>query len=71
MVLQSQPQIKLSPNSKLPKACHVLIPSNASIAKANTWPTTTSVPSGETDSTEIGTQKKHKKPRKPRPIQFT
>jgi len=56
---------------KLPKACLVLILSNVSIAKVNTWLMTINVPSGETDSTEIGTQKKHKKPRKPRPIQFT
>jgi len=54
----------------LPKACLVLIYSNASIAKVNTWLTTINAPSGKTGSTEIGTQKKHKKPGKPRPIQF-
>jgi len=56
---------------KLPKACLALIPSNASIAKANTWLMTTNAPSEETDSTGIGIQKKHRKPRKPRPTQFT
>jgi len=70
MVLQSQLQIKLPPDLKLPKACPVLIPSNALIAKVNTWLTTINAPFRETDLTEIGTQKKHKKPGKPRPIQF-
>jgi len=55
---------------KLPRTYYALTPSNASIAKANTWLMTTSVPSGEIDSIETGTQKRHKKPRKPGPIQF-
>jgi len=56
---------------KLHKACLALIPSNASTAKVNIWLTTTNAPSGEIDSIGTGTQKKHRKPRKPRPIQFT
>jgi len=68
-VLQSQPQVKPL-NSKLHKAYLALIPSNALIAKANTWLTTTNALSGEIDSIGTGTQKKHRKPRKPRPIQF-
>jgi len=55
---------------KLHKACLVLIPLNASIAKANTWLTTTNAPSGEINSIGTGIQKKHRKPGKPRPIQF-
>jgi len=55
---------------KLHKACLALIPSNALTAKVNTWLMTTNAPSGEIDSIGTGTQKKHRKPRKPRPIQF-
>jgi len=55
---------------KLHKTCLVLIPSNASIVKANTWLTTTNAPSGEINSIGTGIQKKHRKPGKPRPIQF-
>jgi len=55
---------------KLHKACLVLTPSNASIAKANIWLTTTNAPSGEIDSIGTSIQKKHRKPGKPRPTQF-
>jgi len=55
---------------KLPRTYHALTPSNASIAKVTTWPTTTNAPSGETDSTETSIQKKHRKLGKPEPIQF-
>jgi len=55
---------------KLHKACLALIPSNASIAKAITWLMTTNASSGEIDSIGTGTQKKHRKPGKPRPTQF-
>jgi len=55
---------------KLHKTCLVLIPSNASIAKANTWLTTTNVLSEEIDLIETSIQKKHRKPGKPRPTQF-
>jgi len=40
------------------KACLALITSNASIAKANTWQTTTNAPSEEIDLIGTGTQKK-------------
>jgi len=56
---------------KLLRAYHALPSSNASIAKANIWPMTTSVPTGETDSTETSTQRRHRKPGKPGLIQFT
>jgi len=66
---KANPKLNPPPDSKLPRAYLALTPSNASIAKANTWPMTTSVPSGEIDSTETGTQKRHRKPGKPGPIQ--
>jgi len=55
------------PQLKTARAYLALTLSNISIAKENTWLTTTSVPSEEIDSTETGTQKK---PRKPGLIQF-
>jgi len=55
---------------KLLKACLALTPSNALIAKGTTWLTITNVLSGETASTETGTQKKPRKLGKPEPIQF-
>jgi len=57
-------------DSKHLRVYYVLTPLNASTAKANTWLMTTSVPSGEIDSTKTSTQRKHKKPVKSEPIQF-
>jgi len=44
---------------------YALTSSNVSTAKANTWQTTTSAPSGNIDSIVNGTQRKLKKPEKP------
>jgi len=50
---------------------YALTPSSASIAKVNTWLTTTHAPSGSIASTANGTQKKLKKPIKSGITQLT